>query len=59
MVFNGSIPLKPKTTFYGLIISIPVIVVGKACCQVSGDEAESGVGIIETNCAASLVAADS
>lgn len=59
MVFNGSVPLKPKTTFYGLVIPVPIIIVGKSCSQVSCNETESSVGIIETNCTSSFIAANS
>lgn len=59
MVFNRSIPLESKTTFDSLIISISVIIVGESCCQVSRNETESSVGIIETNCTSTFVAADS
>lgn len=59
MVRNRSVHLEPQAPVYGLVVPVPVIVVGKAGSQVSGDQADARVLIVEPDRTAPLVAADS
>lgn len=59
VIFNCSVPLKPKTLMYCFEVSIPIVIIRKARCKMRCDETYSGVGEIKANGACALVATNS
>lgn len=59
MICDRSILLEAQTPINSLVIPIPLIIVGKTCSQMSGDEANARVREVKTNGTASFVARNS
>ena len=59
VVFDRSVLLESESMAYGLVISIPLIIVGKSGGKMSCNKTYSRVRILETNSTSALVASHS
>ena len=55
MIFDSSVPLELQSVVDGRIVSVPLVVVGKASRQVSGYEADVRVCVVEADSHRALV----